>query len=194
MHLATSIRSHSDHVNTRSSNQNDSPSIVGCIFKPTLDSSFFQKPTFDMNIVSGFPRFVTQDMFMTQDMLGPSDGFVVGNEIFIRCIVDWHYSCVSITHWTGKNFLKPFVFLPLPPFFFFLYCSVVCDYISVEKIFLSMVRVPGTHTSRLDDHARWLACTRLSLALIWRSHTHFSCTANSDTNFPSQHGYKKRWF
>ncbi len=62
-------------------NQNDSPSIVD-IFKPTSDSSSFQKPTFDMNIASGFPRFAKQDL------LGPSDGFVVGDTIFIGCIVD----------------------------------------------------------------------------------------------------------
>ncbi len=62
-------------------NQNDSPSIVD-IFKPTSDSNCFQKPIFDMNIASGFPQFVKQDL------LGPSDGFVVGDAIFIRCIVD----------------------------------------------------------------------------------------------------------
>ncbi len=51
-------------------------------FQPDPKSSSFQKPTSDKNIASGCPRFATQDL------LGPSGGFVVDDTIFIKCSVD----------------------------------------------------------------------------------------------------------
>ncbi len=63
-------------------NQNNSSNNIAETFQPDPTSTSFQKPTSDMNIASGFPRFVTHNL------MGPSDCFVVEDTIFIECIVD----------------------------------------------------------------------------------------------------------
>ncbi len=64
-------------------NQKNCKTDIVDSFMPDLKSISFQKPTLKtMNIASGCLRFATQDL------LGPSDGFVVDDTIFIKCSVD----------------------------------------------------------------------------------------------------------
>ncbi len=49
-------------------------------FQPDPTSSSFRKPTSDMNIASGFPKFVSHQELKNQ--------FIVDDTIFIKCSVD----------------------------------------------------------------------------------------------------------
>ena len=62
-------------------NQRDHSKSVSETFLPDLQSPSFQQPQSEMNIASGFPRFVAQSYLKNEDFIG-------GNAIYIKCKVD----------------------------------------------------------------------------------------------------------
>ena len=62
-------------------NQRDHSKSVSETFLPDLQSPSFQQPQSEMNIASGFPRFVPQSYLKNEDFIG-------GNAIYIKCKVD----------------------------------------------------------------------------------------------------------
>ena len=62
-------------------NQRDHSKSVTETFLPDLQSPSFQQPHSEMNIASGFPRFVPQSYLKNED-------FIKGNAIYIKCKVD----------------------------------------------------------------------------------------------------------
>lgn len=62
-------------------NQENQSKGISETFLPDLQSPSFQKPHSEMNIASGFPRFVDQKILKDEN-------FTKGNAIFIKCKVD----------------------------------------------------------------------------------------------------------
>ena len=62
-------------------NQVDQDSSISEAFAPDLSSPSFQQPTAEMNVASGFPKFVRQSILQNEE-------FTKGNAIFIKAEVD----------------------------------------------------------------------------------------------------------
>ena len=62
-------------------NQKNLASSIAEAFIPDLHSPSFQKPTKDMNVASGFPRFALQSILQDEN-------YTEGNTIYIKCRVD----------------------------------------------------------------------------------------------------------
>ena len=62
-------------------NQKNPASSITEAFIPDLHSPSFQKPTKDMNVASGFPRFALQSILQDEN-------YTEGNTIYIKCQVD----------------------------------------------------------------------------------------------------------
>ena len=70
-------------------NQNDPVKSISETFLPDLKSPSFQQPQSEMNIASGFPRFVPQSVLKDEN-------FIKGNAIYIKCKVDFNELALSV--------------------------------------------------------------------------------------------------
>ena len=77
-------------------NQKNPAASITEAFVPDLHSSSFKKPENDMNIPSGFPKFVRQSILQDEN-------FTQGNVIIIKCQVDlsglstlWSFKCTQV--------------------------------------------------------------------------------------------------
>ena len=62
-------------------NQVNQHNSISEAFSPDLSSPSFQKPTAEMNVASGFPKFTRQSILQNEE-------FTQGNTIFIKAQVD----------------------------------------------------------------------------------------------------------